>query len=67
MKYVFYLLITIAVGLMVYGIIYKDETLVLNVDDTYFVISYKHFGILIGVIVLGIAGLIFLFKKVIRA
>lgn len=64
MKYVFYFLMIIAACLTFYGIIYKEETVLINVYDIYIVIDYKYLGIFIGILVLGIAGLFFLFKKI---
>lgn len=64
MKYLFYSLMAFAVGLVIYGSIYKDELFCFNIYDMYFLISYKHLGTFLGGIVIIIALLIILIKRI---
>lgn len=64
LKYLFYFLMILVIGLIIYGSIYTDDIFFINIYDSYYVISYKHLGVLLGIFIVMITLFITLYKRI---
>ena len=64
MKYFFYALIIFALGLTFYGVLNEKEIFVLDVYDSYYVVSYKFLGLFIFAISIFIGLIAFLLRRI---